>query len=305
MDTVPPTAPLEPVLVDDGWENAGDGILGADNKAAVAALVELARLLTSADLDLEIGIELLFTIAEETGLHGRQGVRRRPVAQRLRLRLRPCVAVRRDRRRVTHPHAVGGRDSRSSRPCGSASGARGERDQRRCPRGDAAMPQGRLDPETTANVGTIAGGTATQRRSRSMPVRGRGPRARPGSGRRRPDRVDRRGPGRGRPGRLRPGPRGRADVHRLPAAAARAIGRGRRAGALRRSATSRVWSPAAAAPTRMRSGPLGFPARTSPTGPSARTNPESVSASSRSRPAWSSPSHCWSPPASEAPRWRG
>ena len=43
MDTVPLAAPIEPVLVDGGWENAGDGILGADNKAAIAVLLELAR----------------------------------------------------------------------------------------------------------------------------------------------------------------------------------------------------------------------------------------------------------------------
>ena len=34
-------APLEPVLVDGGWENAHDAILGADNKAAVAVLLEV------------------------------------------------------------------------------------------------------------------------------------------------------------------------------------------------------------------------------------------------------------------------
>src|SRR3712207_7955073 len=43
LDTVPPVAPIEPVLVDDGWENAHAGILGADNKAAVAMLLEVAR----------------------------------------------------------------------------------------------------------------------------------------------------------------------------------------------------------------------------------------------------------------------
>ena len=48
MDTVPPLAPIEPVIVDGGWENANEGILGADNKAAVAVLLELARRLASA-----------------------------------------------------------------------------------------------------------------------------------------------------------------------------------------------------------------------------------------------------------------
>ncbi len=43
VDTVEPVAPIDPVIVDGGWENANDGILGADNKAAVAVMLEVAR----------------------------------------------------------------------------------------------------------------------------------------------------------------------------------------------------------------------------------------------------------------------
>ncbi len=43
MDTVPLQAPVRPVLVDGFWENANEGILGADNKAAVAVLLTFAR----------------------------------------------------------------------------------------------------------------------------------------------------------------------------------------------------------------------------------------------------------------------
>ena len=35
LDTVPLAAPVEPVLIDGAWENANEGILGADNKSAV------------------------------------------------------------------------------------------------------------------------------------------------------------------------------------------------------------------------------------------------------------------------------
>ncbi len=70
MDTVPLTAPVEPVQRDGGWENANDGILGADNKAAVAAILELARILKGETSAPEVGVELLFTVAEETGLNG-------------------------------------------------------------------------------------------------------------------------------------------------------------------------------------------------------------------------------------------
>ena len=39
LDTVPLQAPVELVLVDGFWENANEGVLGADNKAAVAVLL--------------------------------------------------------------------------------------------------------------------------------------------------------------------------------------------------------------------------------------------------------------------------
>ena len=78
LDTVPLAGPVDPVLVNDGWENANDGILGADNKSAVAIILELARRFTSAPAPPPVGIELLFTVCEEISLLGSQGVRRCP-----------------------------------------------------------------------------------------------------------------------------------------------------------------------------------------------------------------------------------
>jgi tripeptide aminopeptidase len=68
LDTVPPVAPIDPVLVDDGWENANAGILGADNKSAVAMILEVARRCSVEGSP--VGLELLFTVAEEVGLQG-------------------------------------------------------------------------------------------------------------------------------------------------------------------------------------------------------------------------------------------
>ena len=62
LDTVPHEGPIEPVNVNGGWESAGDTILGADNKAAVAVLLELARRVTIEGSP--VGVELLFTVAE-------------------------------------------------------------------------------------------------------------------------------------------------------------------------------------------------------------------------------------------------
>jgi tripeptide aminopeptidase len=70
LDTVPPTGRIEPVVDDDGIvRNAAGTILGADDKAAVAVMLESARRVLS-ERRPHAGIELLFTAKEEVGLIG-------------------------------------------------------------------------------------------------------------------------------------------------------------------------------------------------------------------------------------------
>ena len=66
MDTVPITTPVKVVNRDGRLENEGEGILGADNKAAVAVIVEALRRIDSPP----VGIEVLFTTCEELSLAG-------------------------------------------------------------------------------------------------------------------------------------------------------------------------------------------------------------------------------------------
>jgi tripeptide aminopeptidase len=70
LDTVPPTGRIEPVVDDEGVvRNAAGTILGADDKAAVAAMLEATRRVLS-ERRAHAGIELLFTPKEEVGLVG-------------------------------------------------------------------------------------------------------------------------------------------------------------------------------------------------------------------------------------------
>jgi tripeptide aminopeptidase len=69
LDTVPPTAPLEPVVVDGVIRNAAPSIVGADNKAAVAVMLDAIRTLVVDGIP-HAGVELVFTIGEEQGLLG-------------------------------------------------------------------------------------------------------------------------------------------------------------------------------------------------------------------------------------------
>jgi tripeptide aminopeptidase len=70
LDTVPPQGPVEPVVDDEGVvRNGGGTILGADNKSAVAAMLEAARRVVE-ERRPHAGVELLFTPKEEVGLLG-------------------------------------------------------------------------------------------------------------------------------------------------------------------------------------------------------------------------------------------
>src|SRR5207248_8964753 len=69
LDTVPPTGPIKPVIDDGFVRNDGGTILGADNKSAVAAMLEATRRVLAENRP-HAGLELLFTPKEEVGLLG-------------------------------------------------------------------------------------------------------------------------------------------------------------------------------------------------------------------------------------------
>jgi tripeptide aminopeptidase len=157
LDTVPAHAPLEPRLVDGVWENAGDGILGADNKAAVAALLVIARRLVEQGAPCEV--ELLFTVAEEISLRGSAAFDRS--------RLRSAFGFVFD-----HATPIGGVVTASPTHyrlaasfAGQAAHAGLEPERGRsavlaAARAVCELPQGRLDAESTLNISRIEGGGA-------------------------------------------------------------------------------------------------------------------------------------------------
>src|SRR5262245_41798827 len=69
LDTVPATDVIAPIVEDGVVRNANRTILGSDNKAAVAAMLEATRRVLAEGLP-HAGIELLFTPKEEVGLLG-------------------------------------------------------------------------------------------------------------------------------------------------------------------------------------------------------------------------------------------
>jgi tripeptide aminopeptidase len=158
LDTVPLDAPVEPVIVDGGWENANEAILGADNKAAVAVALELTRRLVSAPEPPEVGLELLFTVCEEVALRGAQAFDRTKLSSRFGYVFDHATPI--GEIVLSSPTYyriiadVHGRAAHAGiRPENGRSAIAA------AARAIAAMRLGRVDPETTANIGTITGGT--------------------------------------------------------------------------------------------------------------------------------------------------
>lgn len=157
LDTVPHEGAVSVVLEDGVYRSGGDTILGADNKAAVTVLVELAA--RHARKPPPVGVELLFTVAEEDALRGAKAFdagslqapygfvfdHASPIGELI-------VAAPTYHRLVaefagSEAHA-GIRPEQGRSAIAAAAGA------------VAAMELGRLDGETTANVGVISGGSA-------------------------------------------------------------------------------------------------------------------------------------------------
>jgi tripeptide aminopeptidase len=157
LDTVPLQAPVEPVLVDGGWENANDGILGADNKAAIAVLLALARHVRREGAPVDV--ELLFTVGEEVALAGARAFD----ATRLNSDFGFVFDHASPIGEVVIDSPTHFRLEASFHGAAAHAGIRPE-DGRSAilaaARAIASMQLGRLDSGTTVNLGTITGGTA-------------------------------------------------------------------------------------------------------------------------------------------------
>lgn len=156
VDTVPVGDEIRPELSADGtWRDALGGVLGADNKATVAALVTLAEVLVARPA--QVAVELLLTVQEEPQLRGADAVDH--------ARLRSSVGV-----VVDHPSPQGGivvgapgHVRFEAHLTGRAAHAAIAPEQGRsavvaAARAVVALPAGRLPDGATVNVGRIEGG---------------------------------------------------------------------------------------------------------------------------------------------------
>src|ERR1044072_1638397 len=157
LDTVPHDGLIEVVLEDGVFRSRGETILGADNKAAVAVFIELVA--RYAEQPPPVRSELMLDLAEEQGLRGAKAFDVSALRSE-------CGFV------LDHASSIG--EVIVSSPTQQRlladfagveahAGIRPEDGNNAIAAAAAAIARielGRLDPETTANVGVIEGGTS-------------------------------------------------------------------------------------------------------------------------------------------------
>jgi tripeptide aminopeptidase len=157
LDTVPLLAPVEPVLVDGYWENANEAILGADNKAAIAVILALARHVSRHGSPVDI--ELLFTVCDETALAGSRAFDTKQLRSELGFVFDHATPI----GEVVVDSPTHFRIEADFRGAAAHAGIRPE-DGRSAilaaAHAIATLRLGRIDEQSTVNVGTIAGGSA-------------------------------------------------------------------------------------------------------------------------------------------------
>jgi len=150
-DTVKPGVGIEPIVEEGVIRSAGETILGADDKAGLAEIVDGVRM-----AERRPPVEIVVTLGEEVGLLGSQHLDLDKV------RSKTAFVIDGE---YLHEIVIGGPThiSMDITVVGRAAHAgmrpeKGISAIRVAAQAIARMPEGRIDPETTANVGTIEGG---------------------------------------------------------------------------------------------------------------------------------------------------
>jgi len=158
LDTVPLTDTVEPVVDAGTVRNAKPTILGSDNKAAVAAMLEATRRVLAEGRP-HAGLELVFTPQEEVGLFGAYAFDH--------TRLQATLGYVYDQAAPIGEVVLGAPSAHELAITfhGRAAHAgmcpeEGRSAIAAAARAIAEMPLGRIDDDSTANVGLVSGGTA-------------------------------------------------------------------------------------------------------------------------------------------------
>ena len=158
MDTVLPAVGVEVKREGEVFTSAGDTVLGSDDKAGIAALIEVMR--TLQEKNIPYGpVEYVFTTCEEVGLMGVKALTPSSIKAKIGYALdssginRVVVGAPAANRITAIINGVAAHAGLSPEKGISAIHL--------ASKAIARLDLGRLDSESTANIGLIAGGTAT------------------------------------------------------------------------------------------------------------------------------------------------
>jgi tripeptide aminopeptidase len=159
MDRVTPGENIQPVVEGDMVKSGGDTILGADDGAGLAAILEVLRVLKEGEME-HGPLEVVFTIAEEGGLNGSKGLDLDSLQARAGLIFDSTGQA------GTVINQAPAQDEIIARIYGKAAHAgvapeKGLNAISVAAKAIARMQIGRIDEETTCNIGVISGGKAT------------------------------------------------------------------------------------------------------------------------------------------------
>ena len=158
MDTVEPGRGIAVQFNDGVFSSVGDTILGADDKSAIAVILEVLHCITEQDLVCP-PLEVVFSVCEEIGLVGAKHLDYGELTARKGYVLdsgNPEMMIVRAPSEERLTFTIHGRSAHAG-VCPEA----GINAITVAAHAISRMPQGRIDYETTSNVGIIQGGLAT------------------------------------------------------------------------------------------------------------------------------------------------
>lgn len=159
MDTVVPGNGVKPIIKKDRIVSDGTTVLGADDKAGLAAVLEVMHRLQEQKINFKT-IKIIFTVEEEIGLHGAKQLTYEDVAADY------CLVLDCDGDVGTIVHRAPAQEVLLFKVKGRSAHAGlnpedGINAIQIASKAIASLKLGRIDKETTANVGIISGGHAT------------------------------------------------------------------------------------------------------------------------------------------------
>lgn len=159
MDTIEPTEGIKITIDEEMVRSTGETVLGSDDKSAVAQILEALDVLREQDLP-HGDIEVVLTSAEEKGLFGAKNLDYSRIRSRQAIVMDSSGSVGKiivgAPTHITYEMRITGRPAHAG-----IEPEQGLSAIRVAGAIITAVPDGRIDPETTANIGIIRGGTAT------------------------------------------------------------------------------------------------------------------------------------------------